>query len=356
MNLENSNSTKLFPGFQLTIVLQGPIPSRVENLNKTIATIRGLFPKAELIVSTWEGQSALLSKFESPPDHIVLSQDPGPDLVDPFSQRTINATRQRVSTLAGLRHASRPHCLKMRTDFGLTSTSVYAKWVRHNGFQNQDGLLRSSQIGILSLCSRDPEMTSILFHPSDFMMVGETECLIKYWSADSEPVRLKTIGERLRDPIGGLEPLAVSVEQNLFIGYLNSRCDEQEVIKLQYFGEMSLALAERSIKSFHATFQMLDPVECGVLIPTHLRNKYHTAYGSYKAFEFNREGALQKELERIRTAFQMPRRATRYLTRWYFRRSLHNWIYIAAMLSGGLGISFIQRLRRWYRASSNRVG
>ena len=104
----------------ISFIIQGPIiqPSKNSPFStvNSINNLRHIFPKSEIIVSTWENTHINNIDY----DHIVLSKDPG---AISFTKKGItynNVNRQIVSTLAGLRVATRPYVVKMRGDILVT--------------------------------------------------------------------------------------------------------------------------------------------------------------------------------------------------------------------------------------------
>src|SRR5436305_180058 len=102
----------------ISIVVQGPILNEsslnvTKNMTKLIChRLKKLFPESELILSTWEGVSAQ----EIPYDKLILNKDPGAVWFNYLNHNDINnCNRMIISTLEGIKAASRKYILKVRS-------------------------------------------------------------------------------------------------------------------------------------------------------------------------------------------------------------------------------------------------
>ncbi|HYH18776.1 MAG TPA: WavE lipopolysaccharide synthesis family protein [Azospirillum sp.] len=104
----------------ISVVVQGPW--KPDLTPPAMDSLRRLMPGAEVIVSTWKGTDPAL--FGDGVARVLLNDDPGPidhrRFADPVFAKDFhtqnNVNRQIVSAHAGARAATRPYCLKMRTD------------------------------------------------------------------------------------------------------------------------------------------------------------------------------------------------------------------------------------------------
>lgn len=110
----------------ISVIIQGKIhglPGQSYDQRLTlqcIINVRRFIPEAEVILSTWEGSDT----SDLPYDKLVLSPDPGGTpywLSDPSFLN--NNNRQILSTLAGLKQASKKYAIKMRGDCKIIGTS-----------------------------------------------------------------------------------------------------------------------------------------------------------------------------------------------------------------------------------------
>lgn len=155
----------------LSVVIQGPLLlDRVEGARRCLDSVRSLLPAAEVIVSTWEGEDA--SAIASP---VLVEQSADPGcfvLADGFP---INLNRLQRSTLAGLRRASRPYCLKLRSDLALADRRFLV------AAPAPEGCLFERPMTMTNLYLRDPEKFTLLFHFSDIAQFGLTRDLLSFW-------------------------------------------------------------------------------------------------------------------------------------------------------------------------------
>jgi glycosyltransferase involved in cell wall biosynthesis len=150
----------------VSFVIQGPIeldgPAWTA---RACAAIRAQFPGAEIVVSGWRGaQSGGLDC-----DEVVLSEDPGPVGSARFNT---NVNRQIVSTMAGLRAASRPLVVKLRSDVVFHDAALLDHWGR---WEERCDTLRLFERRVLvpNVFTRRPGYLAPLpFHPSDWSCMG----------------------------------------------------------------------------------------------------------------------------------------------------------------------------------------
>ncbi|YCO05588.1 WavE lipopolysaccharide synthesis family protein [Vibrio sp. VNB-15] len=105
----------------LSIIIQGKLYNgKTYSSLDVLNSVRTYFPHAEVILSTWIGD-AIPKEIEALVDQVVLSEDPGDTTP---SQKPLNINRQLVSSLAGLRAATRRFAIKTRTDILFTSDNI----------------------------------------------------------------------------------------------------------------------------------------------------------------------------------------------------------------------------------------
>lgn len=118
----NGSMNQIVYDHDLSIVVQGAIDwshsarkfaTETTPITKMcLASIRKQFPKAEIILSTWEGSETGGLHY----DKLVLSRDPGSHIFDDSRGRFLNVNRQIVSAFNGIRRATRKYVLKVRSD------------------------------------------------------------------------------------------------------------------------------------------------------------------------------------------------------------------------------------------------
>lgn len=156
----------------ISIVVQGAvdeggIPILAERL-------RDAFPKAELILSTYEGTVTDHLSF----DQVVYSKDPGCTVVDDVSGIMNNVNRQITTTKAGLALVTRPYVLKTRTDVLIHDGAFLDFFEKFNDVSSEIFMKR---LLICNYFTRNPRIFPTCFHPSDWMVFGLTEDVKKFY-------------------------------------------------------------------------------------------------------------------------------------------------------------------------------
>ncbi|MDD4519392.1 MAG: WavE lipopolysaccharide synthesis family protein [Alphaproteobacteria bacterium] len=167
----------------ISVVVQGDINK--ELTHKCLRNIRKHLPEAELILSTWENSDIKGLEYNK----IIFNKDVGCFLYsDKQNEKTNNVNRQIVSTLSGLKEASRPYILKIRTDFILTGKSFLKFFDK---FPKVDENYCIFNHKILDLCyfARNPrdKKVSYPFHPSDIALFGLSEDILNLYDIPLMP-------------------------------------------------------------------------------------------------------------------------------------------------------------------------
>jgi hypothetical protein len=170
---------------QITVVLQGPVDwnlveaSGLPTTFYNIRMLRSLLPQCEIILSTWENEKTELL----PVDTVIYNKDPGPQPSRIPDGIINNVNRQIVSTVAGLKAATHPYTLKMRTDIVLLGTNFLRAFERAK-FPVSSAALFERKIISNNLTSRNPRAivdVPLPFHPSDHIHFGLTTDLLTFW-------------------------------------------------------------------------------------------------------------------------------------------------------------------------------
>lgn len=168
----------------ISIVVQGPV-IRESALNITdqttqlvCARIKSLFPRAELILSTWENENTENIIY----DKCVLSVDPGATWFNYGNEGLLNnCNRLIVSTQAGIKAATRPYVFKIRSDLFVCSSDFLNYFDRFSQYNEKYKFVKS-RILAFSLYSTTGHKTSLFtmyrpFHISDWAYFGYKEDL-----------------------------------------------------------------------------------------------------------------------------------------------------------------------------------
>ncbi|MBB3957879.1 WavE lipopolysaccharide synthesis family protein [Novosphingobium sediminicola] len=182
--------SKIQSGIQscdISIVLQGPVSSsRGENIFSTAENaqqIRKIFPESEIIISTWEDSD--LSGIVA--DKFVLSKDPGGIPFEIGSKKTNNINRMLVSSQAGVRAASRPYILKLRSDLMPESTDFIGHWERLSVPPVEYGIFSRQILAypVYSLLFEEKEKRMPKpFHISDWAFFGESRDILSLFNIE----------------------------------------------------------------------------------------------------------------------------------------------------------------------------
>lgn len=165
----------------ISVVIQGPIlgekERRIEKqITKNVClNVRYFLPKAEIIVSTWKGSNIEGLVY----DKIVLNEDPGSIIMTLNEQKRENNTnRMIVSTINGLRKATRKYVIKMRSDLYFENLNFIKKFENYRQIKKNKVLTSN----FLTLSANHYKRGSeIIFTLNDWFMFGKTEDIIKIW-------------------------------------------------------------------------------------------------------------------------------------------------------------------------------
>jgi hypothetical protein len=164
----------------ISVVVQGAIVPMWTG--ECLESVRRHLPKAELILSTWEGEDVSGLQY----DILLQNKDPGAEVLN-TSGMLQNQNRQIVSARGGVLASSRSFVLKIRSDmqiYGKRFLSFFGRFSK----RHQDFRIFNERILINSLYTRDPfGLTKYLFHPSDWISFGNREDVLNLWDIPIAP-------------------------------------------------------------------------------------------------------------------------------------------------------------------------
>lgn len=242
----------------LSIVIQGPcVRSGPEpTLDHVLAALRRHFPGAQLIVSTWQGSTT--EALDA--DDIILSPDPGP-LIHP-GQAHCNINRLMLSTANGLAAATRPHCIKMRSDVVFTGNTLLGYPLeRAAAAFSFDRRIWTTGLGTWQL-----PVYLRPFHMADMVQYGTTEDLRRLWA----PHPAAWHDAFLQDP-QALLPRACP-EQILLTAYL-TRIGRPTALDITIDGRPEII--EASLELCLGGFDVCDDAASGIRFPPRLDSVRH---------------------------------------------------------------------------------
>lgn len=148
---------------EISVIIQGPV--KKEDTKKVIESIRKFLSGAEIIISTWENQDIEGLDY----DVIIENKDPGSEKI---IDKTFNVNRQIVSSLEGIKKATRKYVLKLRNDNILTGTDFLNYIDKFDKRCNEFKILKNRVL----TCNVFARRANIFpFHPSDWVFFGLKE-------------------------------------------------------------------------------------------------------------------------------------------------------------------------------------
>jgi hypothetical protein len=165
----------------ITFVIQGPLGKYI---NKSVFSIRKYYPKSSIIISTWENENfdnvANCNDIE-----FVVSKDPGAVSDHVNGSKKDNVNRQIISTSAGLKLVKTKYTVKTRPDIVFKNSALIKYYNKHSQKQIK---LFSESILVPNYNVKNPDLISIIFHPSDLLILGPTIDIKNYFNI---PLRQK---------------------------------------------------------------------------------------------------------------------------------------------------------------------
>lgn len=264
----NSNKTVeyMIQPSDISVVIQGPTLLDLEApespFYKCIESIRRVLPGAEIIVSTWKGQSCdqLLV------DKVIFNDDPG--TISTATGQSWNFNRMVASTRNGLAKATRLYSLKFRADLSLTDCKIFItppnndvpESLRHYKIFKHP--ITTTNIYIRNPASRAP----LLFHVSDIVQFGLTEDLRELWNRDFVFRKNLATDISYQSAVSflGYTGLKMVPEQALTTGWLNAKGYQ---IDIPFPGFVSKKYCELSELILSCNFHVVDWSKSGISFP-----------------------------------------------------------------------------------------
>lgn len=254
---------------EVGVVVQGPA---TETLRGVVDSVRRWLPRAQLVVSTWQG--ADVAGLDA--DEVLLNADPGSTsylgVRGAPTGKMFNTNRMLLSTLAGLRRVSREYTVKLRNDTPLTSDAVLT-WmgeVRAQPPRGPDRLRLFDHRVIMSNIAVRPSATMFgyLFHPSDVVHAGATSDLLRLWDVDliDEVANARWYLDHPRPEPDG-NPTTYSRYFNEQVLWLAALRGHGIDIDYTGAGHVTPELMQLSDASMVTNFECLEPWQLGLRLP-----------------------------------------------------------------------------------------
>jgi len=256
------------------VVVQGPIaPGGLETPHSTaavLASVRRVLPEAELILSTWLNENVTGLN----PDKLVQPIDPGPQIMDAtgtVGRKFNNVNRQIVSTLAGLRLATRPWAVKLRSDTYLANDG-FRRLIDEESPRDENWKIFSRRVVACDIGCLNPRQVPALFHVSDLFLAGQTNDLRKLWDIPLAPEP-----ETSQWLVGKTRPWVVWTPDGFFTRYTPEQyiwmtClrGQGQAFELAHPGDAPPRLAWQSERLFLNNFRPSATRDLGIVFPPRL--------------------------------------------------------------------------------------
>ncbi|MES1261023.1 MAG: WavE lipopolysaccharide synthesis family protein [Acidobacteriota bacterium] len=177
---------------EISFIVQGAIDHTIQaasgkgSTRTCLDSIRQWFPRSEIVLSTWEGSDVRQLDY----DVLVLANDPGAcHIARPGISEVIlnNGNRQIVSTRSGLKQASGRFAVKLRNDIVLRGNTWLEMWGRFPERAREWRMFRERVITANRYTRNPRREIGKPFHPSDWLMFGLKEDLLRLWDIGEEP-------------------------------------------------------------------------------------------------------------------------------------------------------------------------
>lgn len=233
-----------------------------------LRSIRKYFPNEKIILSTWKGTD--VEYLINDVHELILSDDPGN-----FFRKDglpINLNRQIVSTMAGLCQVTTPYVIKIRSDTVITNDGFGRVFSR---LRRTDSIFKK-QLVICELFTRHPYLSTLLYDPSDLVVAGLTEDVLRLFSC----------------PLVSSDYAGFVPEQHLALSLIS----ELEISRLQW----TFPNIYRSECFLHDNFLILSDESLGVRFQDRIYNGWQptAVWKEVGASRFNKP--TSKNLRRIR--------------------------------------------------------
>lgn len=270
---------RLISDKDISVIVQGAID---KNTILCLKSIRKYLPDAEIILSTWENSDVSGLDY----DKLVLGKDPGaPEYTRSDGAVTpCNINRQLVSTINGLKVASKYFSLKLRSDLFLSNNNFLKYFSRYqtrdNNYQFFDRKVLISSI-YTKKCSHINHMP-VCYHPSDWIFLGLTNDLIKYFDiplADNTNFFNWTYKNPLNNPYPKSNE-RYYIEQYYFINSFSKKFD-LKYYDLTCWSAYSINLWKQLLIN---NFIVIDNIDLGI-------------YSNKHSYLFNRNNGIDKSFK-----------------------------------------------------------
>lgn len=297
----------------ISVIVQGPViwgktdNPRDDVTKRSLETIRQVLPKAEIILSTWEGTNTEGLDF----DKVIYSKDPGGTRFYYRSENPSiimnNVNRQIISTLEGIKSATNDYVVKMRSDAFLVDDKFIDGFTRFTSRSDEFKYFKE-RIVVSSVFTRS-NVTGLLFHPSDIFQFGLREDMLKLWDVplSEEPKNTRWFENRPRPKpdLYPMDSIRYFPEQYIWVSFLRKYLN----VPFEFYSEVSSYLLKLSEKALVNNFVVMNPWQLGIQVDKfdqilqHNYSRWNTMYSFtqwqylYRQYceEENKQSSFQPE-------------------------------------------------------------
>ncbi len=244
----------------ISVIVQGAIDRQLTS--KCLQSIRNYLPSAEIILSTWEETDTNGLDY----DKLVLNKDVKTYFnSDKPGEKVNNVNRQIISTLSGLRAATREYALKIRTDFILKSANFLEYFDMYNKSDSKYSVFKHKILSCTNF-ARNPRYDEYkyLFHPSDIAFFGLCKDLINLFD-----IPLMSKADARYHKVGDFRYNRYFPEQYLWVNCLRKNGHR---IQFNRFKVPSEKLIIETEKYFVSNFIFLSWNQLGLVPPARFTN------------------------------------------------------------------------------------
>lgn len=296
----------------VSFVVQGPIWRKAtddwpaERTESVLESIRHHFPDAEIILSTWANSDIQGLDF----DQVVMSADPGSVPWDLERTTPNNVNRQIVSTMAGLRIATRTYAVKLRSDVAIKNRGFIDTFLRFQTLERRkEYSLFGNRIVIPTLFSRNPRFghpLPLTYHPSDLFSFGHLPDLLKLWDiplASEDQVLRKY--EKQPKPLVYPAHVVCQYTPEQYI-WLTSLRNAGKHVECEHFLDCRENVILESEKWIANNFIIDNEKQLGIEIPKRFGNNFpHTVYTKLDWLSLNKNNFNFRKHHEIHQKFNL---------------------------------------------------
>jgi hypothetical protein len=246
---------------QISVIVRGLIvgagqPDEQKKFTKrSLLSVRKHLPDAQIILSSWNGSDVSGLEY----DELVLSESPAEIYTMRADQtrKLMTVNNQLITVNGGLRKASRPYVLNMRSDIVLTGTKFIDYFLKFNQGTNE-GILKKRVVVLPTYNPRRNTPFPFLFNVCDWFYFGLTEDVRNIF--DVPFLRESDLHGQKRGEYFPHEE-NFEAEQHLWSNFLKKH-QEVPLESPSFFSPEALAVSE---KSYAQNTIMLPATKAGVI-------------------------------------------------------------------------------------------